>query len=134
MNDSTLSELSGLFLALSDKTRLRLIDLMAKEAVSVGFLAESINESQPKVSRHLAYLRNAGLVRTRRDGKNVFYSIEWPQGEIAASIMRVFAGEAVDSVVNTDRLTTDDRRNDSDIYVQTYINDYVPQEIEIHLL
>ena len=76
MNQERISDLANIFLALSDKTRLRLIDLMQNGEVSVGFLAESLGESQPKTSRHLAYLRNAGVVSTRRDGKFVYYFIE----------------------------------------------------------
>src|SRR5438128_9450783 len=76
MSDQSASDLANIFLALSDKTRLRLIDLMQNGEVSVGFLAESLGESQPKTSRHLAYLRNAGVVSTRRDGKFVYYFIE----------------------------------------------------------
>lgn len=49
---------------------------MANGEVPVGFLADELGESQPKISRHLAYLRNAGLVSTRRDGKWVYYGIE----------------------------------------------------------
>lgn len=80
MQETALSALENLFLALSDKTRLRLLGLMAGGEVSVGFLAEELGESQPKISRHLAYLRNAGLVSTRRDGKWIYYGIE-PQDD-----------------------------------------------------
>ncbi|MEP6788100.1 MAG: metalloregulator ArsR/SmtB family transcription factor, partial [Acidobacteriota bacterium] len=76
MQESTLIELEKLFLALSDKTRLRLLSLMADGEVPVGFLADKLGESQPKISRHLAYLRTAGLVSTRRDGKWIYYGIE----------------------------------------------------------
>ena len=73
-----LTELENLFLALSDKTRLRLLALMADGEVPVGFLADKLGESQPKTSRHLAYLRNAGLVSARRDGKWIYYNIQRP--------------------------------------------------------
>ncbi len=81
--DDKVTTLEKLFLALADRTRLRLLSLMADGEVAVGYLAEQIGESQPKVSRHLAYLRNAGLVSTRRDGKWIFYSIT-PQGDRAS--------------------------------------------------
>lgn len=84
MQETALSALENLFLALSDKTRMRLLGLMASGEVSVGFLAEELGESQPKISRHLAYLRNAGLVSTRRDGKWIYYGLE-PQDEPAVS-------------------------------------------------
>lgn len=64
-----------LFLALADKTRLRLICMMRDGEVCVDFFAKALMLSQPKVSRHLAYLRNAGLVTTRRQGKWIYYGI-----------------------------------------------------------
>jgi DNA-binding transcriptional ArsR family regulator len=72
-------ELESLFMALADKTRLRLLHLMADGEVSVGDFTEALRVSQPKISRHLAYLRSSGLVNTRRDGKSIYYSIRWPQ-------------------------------------------------------
>jgi DNA-binding transcriptional ArsR family regulator len=77
-----LSRLEKLFLALCDQTRLRLLSLMAKGPVSVGYLAEKLGESQPKISRHLAYLRTAGLVYTSREGKWVYYGVQ-PQADQA---------------------------------------------------
>jgi DNA-binding transcriptional ArsR family regulator len=76
MIESNFAGFENLFLALSDGTRLRLLALMADGEVSVGFLADQLGESQPKISRHLAYLRGAGLVSTRRDGKWIYYGIE----------------------------------------------------------
>ncbi len=75
-----MTQLQNLFLALSDKTRIKLLSLMAAGEVSVGFLADELGESQPKISRHLAYLRAAGVVSTRRDGKWIYYGIE-PQSD-----------------------------------------------------
>lgn len=73
---SNLEEYERLFLSLGDKTRLKLLTLMANEPVSVGFLVDELGESQPKVSRHLAYLRNSGVVNTRREGKSIYYGIQ----------------------------------------------------------
>lgn len=70
-----LPQMEVLFLALSDKTRLRLLNLLSAGEVSVFSLTEILQESQPKISRHLAYLRQADLVETRRDGKSIFYKI-----------------------------------------------------------
>jgi DNA-binding transcriptional ArsR family regulator len=74
-------ELESLLMALADKTRLRLLYLMADGEISVGDLTAAIGVSQPKISRHLAYLRSSGLVNTRRDGKSIYYSIRWPQDD-----------------------------------------------------
>jgi ArsR family transcriptional regulator len=82
MNLENLDYLEAFYLALADKTRLRLLALMRDEEVCVGSFTEVLGESQPKISRHLAYLRNAGLVSARRDGKWIHYRIAWPdEGE-----------------------------------------------------
>lgn len=73
-----LQDMESLFMALADKTRLRLLNLMTEDEVCVCFFTEVLGDSQPKISRHLAYLRNAGLVQARRDGKWMHYSIKWP--------------------------------------------------------
>jgi ArsR family transcriptional regulator len=79
MNGSAYAtELETLFMALADKTRLRLLNLMSDGEVCVGLFTDVLGDSQPKVSRHLAYLRSAGLVNARRDGKWMHYSIQWP--------------------------------------------------------
>jgi ArsR family transcriptional regulator len=69
------------FLALGDATRLRILNLLSEGEVCVCFFTETLQESQPKISRHLAYLRGADLVSTRRDGKWVYYRINWPLEE-----------------------------------------------------
>src|SRR3954471_13759371 len=97
MDDNTVNDLSELFLALSDKTRLRLLGIMADGEVSVGFLADSLGESQPKISRHLAYLRTAGLVSTRRDGKWIYYNIQHPAGEVAGNVLNAAIGTRANS-------------------------------------
>ena len=68
MQISDLTKLETLFLALGDKTRLQLLSLMADGPVPVAMLVEKTGQSQPKVSRHLAYLRNSGVVMTSREG------------------------------------------------------------------
>jgi ArsR family transcriptional regulator len=61
---------------------------MRNEEICVCFFTEVLGESQPKISRHLAYLRNAGLVEARRDGKWMHYRIVEPKSEITANILR----------------------------------------------
>jgi ArsR family transcriptional regulator len=80
-------DLVRLFAALADPTRLRLLNLMNGREVCVCYFVEILKEGQPKISRHLAYLRNAGVVSARREGKWVHYSIEWPQDAAAAAIL-----------------------------------------------
>ncbi len=82
-----LAEMETLFLALADKTRLRLLNLMRENEICVCFFTEVLGESQPKISRHLAYLRNAGIVSARRDGKWMNYKIELLENPFAAQIL-----------------------------------------------
>lgn len=86
--ENILSEMEILFLALADKTRLRLLNLMSEDEICVCYFTEVLGESQPKVSRHLAYLRNAGIVSTRREGKWMHYSIEMPGNPYAAQVLQ----------------------------------------------
>lgn len=88
MRQTEYVELEKLFLALGDKTRLRLLSLMAGGPVPVGELVDKTGESQPKVSRHLAYLRNCGLVATKRDGKWIYYAIDLPAGEKPRQVLQ----------------------------------------------
>jgi ArsR family transcriptional regulator len=81
--------LACLFAALSDRTRLRLLNLMNGREVCVCYFVEILKQSQPKVSRHLAYLRRAGVVSARREGKWMHYSIERPADAGAAAILDV---------------------------------------------
>ncbi len=71
-------DLVTLFSALADRTRLRILNLMRRREVCVCYFVEILGETQPKISRHLAYLRRAGLVRTRREGKWIHYSLARP--------------------------------------------------------
>ena len=85
--------LAGVFAALADTTRLRLLNLMAEDGqiagreVCVCHFVEILGQSQPKISRHLAYLRQAGIVAARRDGKWMHYSICAPDDAAASSIL-----------------------------------------------
>lgn len=64
------------FAALADENRLRLLHLMRKGEICVCFLQGTLKTNQPKISRHLAYLRRAGLVEARRQGKWIYYSLK----------------------------------------------------------
>jgi ArsR family transcriptional regulator len=68
-----LDAMAALFQALGDPTRLRILGLLLTGEVCVCHIHESLRITQPKASRHLAYLRRAGLVDTRRDGLWVYY-------------------------------------------------------------
>lgn len=81
------AQLELLFKALADRTRLRLLNLLAAGEVCVCFFVEVLGASQPKISRHLAYLRRAGVVAARRDGKWMHYRIETPADPHAARVL-----------------------------------------------
>jgi ArsR family transcriptional regulator len=81
-------DLALLFAALSDQTRLRLLNLMDGREVCVCYFVEILGQSQPKISRHLAYLRRAGVVAARREGKWMHYRIMVPKHTGAAGILR----------------------------------------------
>ena len=80
-------DLVPLFAALADPTRLRLLNLMDGREVCVCYFVEILKQGQPKISRHLAYLRNAGIVTARRDGKWMHYRIERPEDARATAIL-----------------------------------------------
>lgn len=76
------------FSALADRTRLRLLNLMRNDEVCVCFFVEILKTNQPKISRHLAYMRRAGIVGARRDGSWMHYRIIEPPDAYAARVLR----------------------------------------------
>lgn len=85
--------------AMADETRQRVMSLLCCRWMCVGDIVDEMNDiTQPTVSHHLAILREAGLVHVRREGKQVFYSLN--QDEVVdccGRIMRIFAPERVDA-------------------------------------
>jgi ArsR family transcriptional regulator, arsenate/arsenite/antimonite-responsive transcriptional repressor len=82
------NSLDQLFRALADPTRLRLLNLIADREVCVCYFVGILRIGQPKVSRHLAYLRRAGIVAARRDGRWMHYRLATPREPAAADILR----------------------------------------------
>ncbi len=76
------------FAALADRTRLRLINLIGDDEICVCFFVEVIKTNQPKISRHLAYLRRAGIVEARREGKWMHYRVVEPTDERVKKVFR----------------------------------------------
>lgn len=76
------------FQALGDDTRLRLLNLMGDQEICVCYFVEILDQLQPKISRHLAYLRSAGIVAARREGKWMHYRIVMPPHIGATQILR----------------------------------------------
>ena len=98
------ANLAGLFAALADQTRLRLLNLIGGREVCVCYFVEILRQGQPKISRHLAYLRKAGLVAARREGKWMHYRIVPQADEAVASILTaVLASLGNDKQMQADR-------------------------------
>lgn len=76
------------YIALADRTRRRILNLIRGQEICVCFFTEVLEISQPKISRHLAYLRGAGIVSARRDGKWMYYSILEQEDSHAERILR----------------------------------------------
>jgi len=76
------------FAALADRTRLRLINLMRDGEVCVCFFAETLGTNNPKISRHLSYLKRASLVTGRRDGKWMHYRLNEPTDKNASELLK----------------------------------------------
>lgn len=74
-DSARLAEATGVFAMLSDATRLHLLWLLAQGESDVGSLAERCEASRTAVSQHLAKLRLAGLVETRREGRHMYYRL-----------------------------------------------------------
>jgi ArsR family transcriptional regulator, arsenate/arsenite/antimonite-responsive transcriptional repressor len=142
-----LTDMESLFLALSDKTRLRILNLMRNREVSVYYFTEVLGESQPKISRHLAYLRNAGVVSARREGKWMYYKIDVPENIFAENILQ----DALNWLENQQDLRKDYRKlekieNDisasktdfqeipCNIYVSANVTSREKEELETFLL
>src|SRR3954451_22704840 len=98
-----LSDMERLFKALGDETRLRILGLLLAGEVCVCHIHESLRISQPKASRHLAYLRRAGLVHTRRDGLWVHYRLAESPDPIAATVREA----VVDALGHIDAIRRD---------------------------
>jgi ArsR family transcriptional regulator, arsenate/arsenite/antimonite-responsive transcriptional repressor len=81
------TDLVTLFQALGDRTRLRLLNLLAAGEICVCYFIDVLDDPQPKISRHLAYLRRAGLAAARREGKWMHYSLARPSSPAVARVL-----------------------------------------------
>jgi ArsR family transcriptional regulator len=92
--------LAAVYRTLADPTRLRVLALLADGEVCVCHIHQSLKLPQPTVSRHLAYLRRAGLVETRRDGLWVHYRLAAPKDSRLRAVVDA-AVHAVGHVTST---------------------------------
>jgi ArsR family transcriptional regulator len=101
-----LNAMEGLFKALADETRLRILGLLLTGEVCVCDIHESLKIPQPKASRHLAYLRRAGLVGTRRDGLWIHYRL----GELADPVLMAIVDAVRHGLAHTETVQRDAER------------------------
>src|SRR5215510_13823387 len=101
-----LREMEGFFKALADATRLRILGLLLTGEVCVCHIHESLKIPQSKASRHLAYLRRAGLVETRRDGLWIHYRL----GHLADPVLAALADAVRHALTHVDTVRKDAER------------------------
>jgi DNA-binding transcriptional ArsR family regulator len=76
LRDQTSTHLADLFSALSDPTRLRIISVLLEGEMNVGDLADQLEMSESAVSHQLRGLRHMRLVRSRKNGRQVYYALD----------------------------------------------------------
>ena len=99
---------SRLFRALADRTRLRIVNLLARGALCVCDIQRILEQPQSSVSRHLALLKSAGLIRDRRDGMRIFYALtHWdsPLARAVLTAVRTHLGAEADYGADLNELT-----------------------------
>lgn len=105
---ATLDDTLGLLHLFGDPTRVRLVALLARHALTVAELTSILELPQSRVSTHLGKLREAGVLRDRRDGSSTVYAVN--EGGIPAGARRVWSlieEEADDAVLEADRSRAD---------------------------
>jgi ArsR family transcriptional regulator len=96
------ADLERVFRALGDGTRLRILALLGAGETCVCHIHEGLRLPQPKVSRHLAYLRRAGLVRTRKQGQWVHYRLADHADAVVRTVVAT-VGHCLEHVQETPR-------------------------------
>ena len=103
-----------LFKALSDETRLKLVVLLYKRELCVCQIEAALGISQTKASRHLAILRRAGLLKSRREGLWVYYTLAEPGSKVEANLfesLRVSLFAELSNMVNQAKNRTCNAQN-----------------------
>ena len=83
-----LKESQKVFTAFSDKTRLRILNLLSEGEFCVCDIIKILKEPQSKISRHLAYLRGAGLVQGRKEGLWMHYRLSKPAAKLHEMLLK----------------------------------------------
>jgi ArsR family transcriptional regulator len=101
-----MKELEQYFKALADVSRLRILNLLLHGELCVCDIQYVLETSQPNVSRHLAYLKNSGLVLDRRDGYRIFYRLAEPKQSPKKRLFELLQA----ACKNEEQLQADNRR------------------------
>jgi len=101
-----MKELEQYFKALADRNRLRILNLLLHGELCVCDIQFVLEASQPNVSRHLAYLKNSGLVLDRRDGFRIFYRLAEPKQGLKKKVFEFLQ----DTYKSEEQLHDDTRR------------------------
>ena len=102
-----MKKITNIFKALSDDTRLRVVKLLQERELCVCELMQVLDMSQPRISRHLSVLKNAGLVNDRREGKWIHYSL---RKETQGKEIKIFL-DAMVVMANDDAIIRADKKN-----------------------
>lgn len=86
---------------LADPTRLRVLSMLQQNELNVSAMCDRLDLAQPTVSHHLGLLRTMGLVNTRRDGKQVFYSLNRDNVRASDGGLAVAAGDMQLQLIRT---------------------------------
>lgn len=101
-----IDDLTTVYAALADPTRLRILSLLGDEEICVCHIHASLDVPQPTASRHLAYLRKSGLVEARREGIWMHYRLAKLGNPVLASVVKA----ALHALTHTTITDQDDRR------------------------
>jgi ArsR family transcriptional regulator len=104
--DARLMAIDGVLRALADPTRLRIVALLVGGEVCVCHIHDALKVPQPTASRHLAYLRRAHLVETRKDGLWVHYRL----ANVADTVLRTLVDAAIHCAGHLDTVAADRKR------------------------
>jgi ArsR family transcriptional regulator len=101
-----LDDLTQVYSALADATRLRILSLLSEDEICVCHIHASLDVPQPTASRHLAYLRKSGLVEARRDGIWMHYRLAKIENPVVAAVVKT----ALHALTHTSISAKDEKR------------------------
>src|SRR5579885_3281635 len=108
-----MKEALAIFRALADPTRLRIVALLRQMELSVGELAQVLGQSQPRVSRHLKILADAGVLERRKEGSWVFLTLAEAEGvELLFGLVDSWADSATSALFASDASRTETIRSE----------------------